>query len=115
MHEVSIVNSIIKTLEIEFEPQKLDQLKSIHLKVGILSNIEPKLLHNAYDAICMTNARYHDVKLAIESTELKIHCDLCNTVSQVKQYRFICDNCGNPCKNVIQGEELLIHKVEFSD
>ena len=46
MHETSIVNSIMKTLEMEFEQEKLDKMKSIHLKVGVLSNIEPRLLHN---------------------------------------------------------------------
>ncbi|HAF78312.1 MAG TPA: hydrogenase expression protein, partial [Maribacter sp.] len=28
---------------------------------------------------------------------------------------FICEKCEKPSKNVIQGEEMLIHKVEFDD
>ena len=78
----------MRTLEMEFEQEKLNKMKAIHLKVGILSNIEPRLLHNAYSA-------YH--------------------ITDVKNYRFICDNCERPSKNVIQGEEMLIHKVEFDD
>ncbi len=50
MHEVSIVRSIIKTLEQEFEEEKMNRMKAIHIKVGILSNIEPRLLQNAYEA-----------------------------------------------------------------
>ena len=115
MHETSIVNSIMKTLELEFEQEKLNKMKAIHLKVGILSNIEPRLLHNAYSAYHLTHPGYHNVKLHIESTALKIQCEVCNHVTQVQHYKFVCENCGRPSKNVIQGEEMLIHKVEFED
>ena len=115
MHETSIVNSIIRTLEQEFEAEKLNKMKSIHLKVGILSNIEPRLLYNAYDASHMMNPKYQNMKLEIEMTELKIQCEVCDHITDVQKYRFICDNCQKPSKNVIQGEEMLIHKVEFND
>ncbi len=105
----------MRTLEMEFEQEKLNKMKAIHLKVGILSNIEPRLLHNAYSAYHITNPGYHHVVLHIESTELKIQCEVCNHITDVKNYRFICDNCERPSKNVIQGEEMLIHKVEFDD
>ena len=105
----------MRTLEMEFEQEKLNKMKAIHLKVGILSNIEPRLLHNAYSAYHITNPGYHHVNLHIESTTLKIQCEVCNHITDVKNYRFICDNCEKPSKNVIQGEEMLIHKVEFED
>jgi hydrogenase nickel incorporation protein HypA/HybF len=34
-------------------------------------------------------------------------------VSEVEQYKFICKHCGAPGNNVIQGEEMLVTKVEF--
>jgi len=115
MHETSIVNSIMRTLEQEFEAEKLSRLKGIYVKVGILSNIEPRLLHNAYSAFHLSNPGYQNAELHIESTSLKIQCEICNHVTDVKNYRFICENCERPSKNVIQGEEMLIHKVEFDD
>lgn len=115
MHETSIVNSIINTLEIEFEQEKLKQMKAIYLKVGILSNIEPRLLQNAYLAYNQVNPGYEKVNLHIESVEIKVECEMCTHITQVKNYRFICENCGSPTKNLIQGEEMLIHKVEFED
>lgn len=115
MHETSIVNSIMRTLEMEFEEAKLQKMKAIHLKVGVLSNIEPRLLHNAYGAYNYCGSKYHNVDLHIESTDIKIQCEVCNHITNVKNYRFLCDNCGRPSKNIIQGEEMLIHKVEFED
>lgn len=115
MHETSIVNSIMRTLEQEFEAEKLTKMKAIHLKVGILSNIEPRLLYNAYEASQMMSPQYHHVQLKIEMTDLKIQCEVCDHITNVQKYRFICENCERPSKNVIQGEEMLIHKVEFDD
>lgn len=115
MHETSIVNSIIRTLEMEFDEEKLDRMTAIYLKVGILSNIEPRLLHNAYEAYTYSGSPYEKVSLHIESTPLQIQCELCNEISTVENYRFVCKKCQQPSKNVIQGEEMLIHKVEFED
>ena len=115
MHETSIISGIMRTLEQEFDAEKLNKMTGIYVKVGILSNIEPRLLMNAYEASHMTNASYRNVKLNIEMTELKIQCESCDHITDVKNYSFLCDNCQKPSKNVIQGEEMLIHKVEFDD
>ena len=115
MHETSIVNGIMRTLEQEFDTEKLNKITGIFVKVGILSNIEPRLLMNAYEASHMTNPSYQNVKLHIEMVELKIQCDSCDHITDVINYRFLCDNCHKPSKNIIQGEEMLIHKVEFDD
>ena len=115
MHETSIVNSIIRTLEAEFEEEKLNKLSGIFIKVGVLSNIEPQLLQSAYHAYGHENERYHDIPMHVELTIIKIQCETCNHITDVKSYRFICEECGLPSKNLIQGEEMLIHKVEFVD
>ncbi|WP_369049090.1 hydrogenase maturation nickel metallochaperone HypA [Tenacibaculum sp. UWU-22] len=115
MHETSIINSVFKTLEMEFEQEKFSKIKEIYLKVGILSNIEPRLLHNAFSAYCSSYLQYQKIDLHIESTEIKIKCTNCNHITDVKQYRFLCENCQKPSKNIIQGEEMLIHKVAFDD
>lgn len=115
MHEVSIVSSIMRTLEVEFDNEKLDKLSAIFLKVGTLSNIEPRLLHNAFTAKNYCGTRFHEVKLHIESTSVKIHCEKCDHITDVVDYNFFCDVCKQPSKNLIQGEEMLIHKVEFED
>lgn len=115
MHETSIVNSIFKTLEMEFDKEKLDRLNAIHVRVGVLSNVEPRLLHNAYSAFHLSNPSYSCVDLHIESLGIKIECEHCGHITDVENYRFLCEKCNIPSKNIIQGEEMLIHKVEFKD
>ncbi|MEO1652684.1 MAG: hydrogenase maturation nickel metallochaperone HypA, partial [Bacteroidota bacterium] len=115
MHETSIVSSIIRTLELEFASDRLEKMRVIHLKVGVLSNIEPRLLHNAYDAFHKDGTPFAQVSLEIDSVPIRIQCEICNHISVIKNYKFICENCERPSKQIISGEEMLIHKVEFED
>ena len=115
MHEISIINSIVRTLEVTFKPAKLEKMTAIYLKIGPLSNIEPQLLHNAYEAYYQHDQRYQRVCLHIESTPLQIRCQSCDHITNVKNYHFICEKCYTPSKQIIQGEEMLIHKVEFEN
>lgn len=115
MHEISLVRSIFNTLEAEFKPAELANLTDIHLKVGVLSNVAPGLMHNAYQAVTESEGRFLSTRLHIEEIPVEIQCDICNEQSSVQNYRFVCAHCGRPSNNVVKGMELLIARVEFSD
>jgi len=113
MHEISLVRTIFNTLEDEFSKEELDQLKAINLKVGLLSNIEPILMQNAFTAVTTAEEKFQEVQLNVEVVPIEIHCTDCNTNTTVEQYKFACGSCGKPNNNVVKGTELLIHQVEF--
>ena len=114
MHEISLVRNIFKTLEDEF-PGEIEKVRGIHLRVGLLSNVQPILMQNAFEAVLLDEPKYNKATLDVEVLDILIHCDDCNKNSEVKQYKFACSYCDKPSKNIIQGEELLISKVEFAD
>ncbi len=114
MHEISLVRSIFKTLESEFNQEQLGQLTGIDLKVGLLSNVEPILMQNAFKAVTEDQGRFEEVELKINLVPIMVKCNLCGEVSEVKNYTFKCSN-GHPTKQIIQGEELLIERVHFAD
>ncbi|RYC71219.1 hydrogenase maturation nickel metallochaperone HypA/HybF [Spirosoma sordidisoli] len=113
MHEISLVRTIFRTLEDEF-PADMDRVRGIYLKAGLLANVQPILMQNAFQAVVADEPRYQQTSLHVEVLPILIRCDDCGETTQVEQYRFIC-TCGKPSRNVIQGEELLISKVEFDD
>ena len=113
MHEISLVRNIFRTLEEEF-PNDIPRIRAINLTVGILSNVQPILMQNAFQAVLEDEPRYQKSSLNVTVLPILIHCDTCNTTSEVTQYRFICP-CGKPSRNVVQGEELLISSVEFEE
>ncbi|MEL7161412.1 MAG: hydrogenase maturation nickel metallochaperone HypA [Bacteroidota bacterium] len=115
MHEVSLVRTIAATLEEQFPPEELTRLTDIRLRVGLLSNVQPVLMQNAFGAVQEGEGKFQDVKLHVEVLPVIVQCELCDHKSQIDNYKFACANCGRPTSNVIQGNELLIHQVEFAD
>ena len=113
MHEISLVRNIFKTLEDEF-PGEIDRVRGIHLTVGLLSNVQPILMQNAFEAVLEDDPRYKKTSLHVEVLPVLIHCDDCDKTTEVHNYTFVC-TCGKPSKKIVQGEELLISKVEFAD
>ena len=114
MHEISLVRNVFKTLEAEF-PDKIGAIKCIYLTVGVLSNIQPLLMQSAFDAVLLDEPKYKNASLQVNVLPIKIYCDDCKIDSEVTNYTFICLQCSKPSKNVIQGEEMLITKVEFEN
>ena len=113
MHEISLVRNIFKTLHDEF-PGKMDNIRDIYLTVGLLSNIQPVLMQNAFAAVVEDEPCYNKTSLHVKVLPILIYCDDCNKTTEVLNYKFAC-SCGTPSRNIIQGEELLINKVEFAD
>jgi len=113
MHEISLVRNILNTLTDEF-PEKVQQIIRIHLKAGILSNVQPILMQNAFEAVIEDEPKFSGIKLEVEVMPILIYCDECHATTQVEQYKFVC-SCGRPSKNIIQGDELMISQVEFNE
>ncbi len=115
MHEVSLVRSIFRTLEEEFPAEKMNRLRKVNVKVGLLSNVEPLLMQNAFQALTEAEERYRHVALETETVPVAIYCADCEQTSEVQHYKFVCAECGKLNNNVVQGTELLIHQVHFSE
>lgn len=115
MHEISLVRSIFNTLEAEFSKAELDRMTAIDLQLGLLSNVEPTLMHNAFAAVTTAEEKFQDVQLNIETVPIEIQCEVCEQTTLVQEYKFACGHCGRPTNNIIRGMELLIHKVHFQE
>ena len=113
MHEISLIRNIFKTLQDEF-PTEINKVRGIYLTVGLLSNVQPILMQSAFDAVLQDEPIYNKTTLHVNVLPVLIFCDDCKINSEVFNYKFAC-SCGKPSRNIVQGEELLISKVEFAD
>ncbi len=113
MHEVSIIRSVLNSLEEQFSKEELNKLTQIDMEVGLFSNIEPQLLHNAFEAVREAEGKLPHAKLQITTIPIKIFCESCQTASLIENYKFICSSCGRPNNNLISGTELLVKRVWF--
>ncbi|WP_421949580.1 hydrogenase maturation nickel metallochaperone HypA [Phaeodactylibacter xiamenensis] len=114
MHEISLIRTVFNTLEAEFSPEELSRLQAVDLKVGLLSNVEPILLQNAFAAVTQSEGKYETATLNIESVPIEVYCPVCDKNSPVKDYKFAC-SCGRPSSDVVSGTELLIHRIHFAE
>ncbi len=110
MHELTVCRDIIKSLEDNLEPVQLENLHEIHLRIGKLSGIEPMYLKSAFK-ILTESGPYREVRLEIDYRDILAECDLCETRFSVEDYRFVCPNCQHTVEQIIEGNELEIHKV----
>jgi hydrogenase nickel incorporation protein HypA/HybF len=110
MHEVSICQSILKTIEAEFEQKDLVNVREIHLKVGILSCIEPEVLKHVFTYIII-DTPFQNANLFVDLIDINATCENCGNNFKVEKYKFICPLCGEPVSNITEGKELLIHKI----
>ncbi len=113
MHELSLVNSIFSTLEAELAIEEMARVSAVELKIGLLANVEPILLQNAFTAFQEANQQYQQVHLSTQVVPIVIFCATCNQESEVANYIFKCSQCGQPSRDIRTGEELLIHKIHF--
>ena len=114
MHEISLVRSIFRTLDEQFSPEEIAEITAIELKVGPLANVEPTLMQNAFEAVVEEDEkRFAGATLKINLVPILVHCAGCGQTTEVKNYRFVCAACGTPSANVVQGNELLIERVEM--
>ena len=65
MHEISLVRNIFKTLVDEFAGE-IEKIPGIHLTVGLLSNVQPILMLNAFEAVLANQPHYNKTSLHVE-------------------------------------------------
>lgn len=111
MHELSIVKDIFDTLQ-EHYGQKVHEIQKIQITAGLLSNVQPVLIQNAFDAFILGNAFYKDMDLEVVVHDIVAHCHVCDKDFKVQYHRFVCV-CGTPSSDIVQGNELYISKVIF--
>ncbi|MEC4117463.1 MULTISPECIES: hydrogenase maturation nickel metallochaperone HypA [Myroides] len=111
MHELTIVKDIFSTLEEHYQAKSEDIVK-IEITAGLLSNVQPVLIQNAFDAFIADNETYKDMELDVVVQDIIAHCDSCNKDFKVEFHKFVCP-CGQPSSNIVQGNDLFISKVIF--
>ena len=77
MHELTIVKDIFSTLQDHYHA-KVDDIQKIQITAGLLANVQPVLIQNAFDAFIAENKEYHQMDLEVVINDIIAHCDTCN-------------------------------------
>lgn len=113
MHEIAIVKDIFKTLEQAY-PETYENIAKITVQAGLLCNVQPILIQNAFEAFVLEETRFKETELEIELLPIIAYCKQCASAFEVRFHKFVCV-CGASSDQIVQGEELRINQVIFKD
>lgn len=111
MHEMSICEGILLTLEEQAKAQNFTKVKKVWLDVGAFSGVEIKALHFGWEVV-VKNSIAQEAELIVNDLAAQAYCLGCaNTVEILNRYDD-CPKCGSGMLQVVSGEELKIKEIE---
>jgi len=111
MHELSIVQSMMKIIE---DYAKDKEVTKVVVKIGKMSGIEPYFLKESFDFF-KENTICNNAELEIIECDIKIKCKECGVISIVNDFDFSCPKCKSLKTEIISGEEMHIEYIEIKE
>lgn len=112
MHEFSLVRSLLAQVEQIVAEQGGGTVRTIRLRCGSLSGVEPALLLSAFELLRVEND-LRNTSLSIEEVLLEASCQKCHAVFVPERFCFTCPVCGSDRTEVIQGDALVLESIEL--
>ena len=114
MHEMSIAVNILDIVKLELAKNDATGLKSIKLKIGAMTAVEPESLSFCFDAIT-EGTNLAGARLDIEEIPVRGRCKNCFTEFELDRYFTTpCPGCGEASSELISGRELDIVSMEVA-
>ena len=117
MHEMSLVNSLLKQVESIVAENAAQTATQIAVEIGPLAGVEIELVRSAFEQRVLGTV-YERTRLVIDEVSLVIRCLSCQTETALDRFVFRCGNCRSGHVQVIGGDEFRlcsINIVEASD
>jgi hydrogenase nickel incorporation protein HypA/HybF len=111
MHEMSLCESIVQTLEEQAGVQQYQQVQVVRLLIGALSGVEESALRFGFDVVTRGTLA-EGAQLEIEHVAAQAWCLPCAKTVEIQQRYDACPSCGSYQLQVTAGEELQIKELE---
>jgi hydrogenase nickel incorporation protein HypA/HybF len=112
MHEMSICQALINQVEQIAQDKGAGEVSSITLSIGPLSGVEPQLLNHAFE-IARHGSVAQGARLEIETGPVVVECRSCGCSGKASVNHLMCPSCGHWQVNLVQGDELLLLRLEI--
>lgn len=112
MHEISVMQNILnKVKEIALE-NKADKVKKIAIQIGQMTCIDAENLLFVFE-VMKKGSIAEEAEMVVSKLPVKAKCQDCGNEFAVENLIFLCDNCGSKKAKIIQGEEIILEKMEI--
>jgi hydrogenase nickel incorporation protein HypA/HybF len=114
MHERSLVRALLRQVQRVADENSAGRVRSIRVRIGEFSGVEPELLASAYDDL-VQDTPFYDATLDLQQVALEGCCDQCGNRFRVERFKFQCNQCGSVLLTLRGGEELLLESVMMEE
>jgi hydrogenase nickel incorporation protein HypA/HybF len=114
MHEQSLVRQLLRQVQTIADEYPSCLVRSIRVRIGEFSGVEPELLANAY-ALLVADTSYAKVQLVVNRARLEAVCSRCESDFRIKRFTFQCPYCGSRELSIVGGEELLLESIAMEE
>ena len=112
MHELGIAENIMDIVRRSVPEDRVSAVGNIRLRVGQFAGIVPDSLKFCFSVIS-SDAGMANADLNIEMIPLSASCQDCGNKSEVKNFVFLCPDCGGGNLEIVSGKELEIIDIEI--
>lgn len=112
MHELGIVQHVIKTLDGVAEENNVEHIASVTLQIGEVSGVVLEQLLDCWDYFRAKDPLVSGAELKIEKIEAITYCTACQKTFETVKYGKICPHCKSPETFLEQGNEFFIKEIE---
>ncbi|PKF77691.1 hydrogenase maturation nickel metallochaperone HypA [Vibrio sp. vnigr-6D03] len=113
MHEMSICESIVQTLDQQAQQQSFSRVKTVCLEIGQLASVEIDALTFCFDVVA-NDTIAHGAELVIERVAGSAWCEPCQRTVALEARYSPCQYCGSFGLLLTGGDEMRIKEVEVN-
>lgn len=110
MHEVSIMQNLLRVVEKTVEKEGGSRVDEIHLKIGEMSGVNVESLRFAFEVLSKGTPA-DGGRLDVENVPLHARCRDCSHEFHPEEYTFRCPKCGGTGIEIISGREMEIDYI----
>jgi len=115
MHELSIVSSVVETVQESLASYPGARVVEVRLKVGALASVVVDSLEFCW-GIATEDTPLAGSRLVVVTVPVVMHCPHCDADVELDGVQsFRCPLCDEPCSDLRQGRELDIESYEIEE
>ncbi len=111
MHEMSLCEGILDTLQQHAALQNFQRVKTVWLEIGQLSSVEPDAMRFGFEVV-MKGSLAENATLEIIEIAGQAWCTSCQTTVHIEHRYDACPLCGAYQLQVKDGEQMRIKELE---
>lgn len=112
MHELSIVESMVKTADAFCKERDIKSARQLTVQVGALTGVIPSYLTMYYAEVAKGTA-LEGSELVIEEIAAEAFCKCCGCVFDPAATHGVCPDCGKNKTEMLHGNELTIKELGY--